>query len=136
ALLEPLGYGVRRKLTAPGFGVVDGVAGAALSAAVALGLAWLAGAVALQAPQTRGLRDDIQRSSILRALNDLLPPSGPILNALARFDPPPPPPSAPTPHRPRPFRPVPDHRGPAGRRARPARRGGARPAGARGRAGG
>jgi S1-C subfamily serine protease len=71
----------------PGFGVVDGVAGAALSGAVALGLVWLAGAVALQAPQTRGLRDDIQRSSILRALNDLLPPSGPILNALARFDP-------------------------------------------------
>jgi S1-C subfamily serine protease len=87
SLLETLGYGLRRRLTAPGFGVLDGVAGAALSAAVALGLFWLAGAVALQAPQTRGLRDDIQRSSILRALNDLLPPSGPILNALARFDP-------------------------------------------------
>jgi S1-C subfamily serine protease len=43
--------------------------------------------VALQAPPARGLRDDIQRSSILQALNDLLPPSGPILNALARFDP-------------------------------------------------
>ena len=54
---------------------------------MALGLVWLAGAVALQAPQARGLRDDIQRSSILRALNDVLPPSGPILNALARFDP-------------------------------------------------
>jgi S1-C subfamily serine protease len=87
SLLETLGYGLRRRLTAPGLGVADGVAGAALSAAVALGLFWLAGAVALQAPQTRGLRDDIQRSSILRALNDLLPPSGPILNALARFDP-------------------------------------------------
>jgi S1-C subfamily serine protease len=87
SLLETLGYGLRRRLTAPGFGVIDGVAGAALSAAVALGLFWLAGAVALQAPQTRGLRDDIQRSSILRALNDVLPPSGPILNALARFDP-------------------------------------------------
>jgi S1-C subfamily serine protease len=87
SLLEAVGHGLRRKLIAPGFGVVDGVAGAALSAAVALGLIWLAGAVALQAPQTRGLRDDIQRSSILRALNDLLPPSGTILHALARFDP-------------------------------------------------
>jgi S1-C subfamily serine protease len=87
SLLETIGYGLRRRLTAPGFGVVDGIAGAALSAAVALGMVWLAGAVALQAPQTRGLRDDIQRSSILQALNDLLPPSGPILNALARFDP-------------------------------------------------
>ena len=87
SLLETVGYGLRRRLTAPGFGVVDGIAGAGLSGAVALGMVWLAGAVALQAPQTRGLRDDIQRSSILRALNDLLPPSGPILNALARFDP-------------------------------------------------
>jgi S1-C subfamily serine protease len=87
SLLETVGYGLRRRLTAPGFGVVDGIAGAALSGAIALGMVWLAGAVALQAPQTRGLRDDIQRSSILRALNDLLPPSSPILNALARFDP-------------------------------------------------
>ena len=71
----------------PSLGMVDGLAGAVLSTGVALGLVWLGGSVALQAPQARGLRDDIQRSSILRALNDLLPPSGPILNALARFDP-------------------------------------------------
>jgi S1-C subfamily serine protease len=71
----------------PSLGLVDGLAGAALSAAVALGVVWLAGAVALQSPQTRGLRDDIQRSAILRALNGALPPSGSILNALARFDP-------------------------------------------------
>jgi S1-C subfamily serine protease len=87
SVLEVLGHGVRRRLTAPSLGVVDGLGGALLSAAVALGLVWLAGAVALQSPQTRGLRDDIQRSAILRALNDALPPSGPILNALARFDP-------------------------------------------------
>ena len=67
--------------------MVDGLAGAVLSTGVALGLVWLAGSVVLQAPQAHGLRDDIQRSSILRALNDVLPPSGPILNALARFDP-------------------------------------------------
>ncbi len=34
-----------------------------------------------------GLRRDIQRSVILRRLNEVLPPSGFILNALARFDP-------------------------------------------------
>ena len=87
AVLEALGYGLRRRVTAPALGMVDGLVGAVLSAGVALGLAWIAGAVALQTPQARGLRDDIQRSSILRALNDVLPPSGPILNALARFDP-------------------------------------------------
>ena len=36
---------------------------------------------------SRPLRTDIQDSTILRALDQLLPPSGPILNALARFDP-------------------------------------------------
>jgi S1-C subfamily serine protease len=85
--LEALGYGLRKRMKAPSLGLVDGLAGAVLSTGVALGLVWLAGSVVLQAPQGRGLRDDIQRSSILRALNDLLPPSGPILNALARFDP-------------------------------------------------
>jgi Trypsin-like peptidase domain/Colicin V production protein len=87
SVLERLGYGLRRRVTAASLGLVDGLAGAVLSAGVALGLAWLGGSVALQTPPARGLRDDIQRSSILRALNDLLPPSGPILNALARFDP-------------------------------------------------
>jgi len=65
SLMEALGYGIRRRLSSSSLGVVDGVAGAALSAAVALGLVWLAGAVLLQAPQGRGLRDDLQRSSIL-----------------------------------------------------------------------
>jgi S1-C subfamily serine protease len=87
SVLERLGHGLRRRMTAASLGLVDGVAGAVLSTGVALGLVWLGGSVALQAPQARGLRDDIQRSSILRTLNDLLPPSGPILNALARFDP-------------------------------------------------
>jgi len=53
---------------------------------LALGLAWIIGAVLLQTPGLH-LRRDIQRSKILGALNDVLPPSGPILNALARFDP-------------------------------------------------
>jgi hypothetical protein len=43
--------------------------------------------VALQTPGARHLRRDIQRSTILQALNTALPPSGPLLNALARFDP-------------------------------------------------
>jgi S1-C subfamily serine protease len=85
--LEALGYGLRRRMTGPSLGMVDGLAGAVLSTGVALGLAWLAGSVVLQAPQAHGLRDDVQRSTILRALNGVLPPSGPILNALARFDP-------------------------------------------------
>jgi S1-C subfamily serine protease len=89
AVFEALGHGLRRRLgsAAPPLAVADGMAGAVLSTVVALGLVWLAGAVALQAPQASGLRVDIQRSAILRALNGALPPSAPILNALARFDP-------------------------------------------------
>ncbi len=65
----------------------DGAGGAALIAAVALGMAWIFGAVALHAPGTARLRADVQASVILRGLNEVLPPSGPVLNALDRVDP-------------------------------------------------
>jgi S1-C subfamily serine protease len=85
--LERLGRLLRRGLVFPGLGILDGLLGAGLSACLGLGLAWILGAVALQTPGARELRGDIQRSEILSRLNDLLPPSGPILNALATFDP-------------------------------------------------
>jgi S1-C subfamily serine protease len=86
-VLEGFGVAVRRRLRLPGFAVVDGVLGAVLTACVALGVAWIAGAAALQAPGASTLRRDIQRSLILRNLNAILPPTGPILNALSRLDP-------------------------------------------------
>jgi S1-C subfamily serine protease len=86
SVLEVLGFRLRRRL-GPTLGVLDGIGGAVLIAAAGLLLCWIAGAVALQTPGVRGLRKDIQRSAILRALNKELPPSGVILNALARFDP-------------------------------------------------
>lgn len=86
-LLEGAGFVLRRSIPVPGLRTLDGALGAALSVTIALGLAWLAGAVALQTPGARQLRRDIQRSEILSRLNAALPPSGPVLNALARFDP-------------------------------------------------
>lgn len=85
--LEGIGLHLRRRVTVRALGVLDGLLGAALSACVALGIVWILGSVALQTPGARDLRTDIQRSAVLRRLNSLLPPSGPILNALARFDP-------------------------------------------------
>jgi S1-C subfamily serine protease len=85
--LEGLGLRLRALVRLPGFGVFDGLLGAGLSVAVALGIVWIAGAVALQTPGARVLRKEIQRSTILQRLNDVLPPSGSVLNALARFDP-------------------------------------------------
>jgi S1-C subfamily serine protease len=85
--LEGIGGRVRRLLRLPGLRTIDGLLGAVLTACVGLAIAWIVGAVALQSSGSTSLRDDIQRSAILSELDRLLPPSGPILNALARFDP-------------------------------------------------
>lgn len=86
--LESLALGLRERLVRGStLRLADGAGGAALIAAVALGLVWVFGAVALHAPGTAQLRGDVQRSLILRQLNDVLPPSGPVINALNRIDP-------------------------------------------------
>ena len=85
--LEGIGFRLRRTVVAPGFGLLDGALGAALGAMLGLGIVWIAAAVAAQTPNAVSLRSDIQRSEILRVLNQVLPPSGPILDALARLDP-------------------------------------------------
>jgi S1-C subfamily serine protease len=84
---EGLAVHARSALRLPGLRTVDGMLGAALTACVGLGIAWIIGAIAVQSSGSDNLRQDIQRSAILRGLNQLLPPSGPILNALSRFDP-------------------------------------------------
>ncbi len=86
AALQTLGHRVRAVVALPGLGVVDGLLGALLSGVVGLALAWIVGAVVLQSPVAADLRRDVQRSVILGAVNDVLPP-GTVLNALARFDP-------------------------------------------------
>jgi S1-C subfamily serine protease len=67
--------------------ILDAAGGAVLLAALGLGLAWLFGAVALNTPGAKDLRQAVQRSAILRALNDTFPPSGGLLNILNRIDP-------------------------------------------------
>jgi hypothetical protein len=84
--LEVLGFRLRRRIGRRA-GVLDGIGGAVLLVCLALGITWIAGAVALHTPGARELRRDVQESKILQRLNATLPPSGPILNALARFDP-------------------------------------------------
>ncbi len=85
--LEGLGFRLRRTLIIPGVGLLDGLLGAAFGGVLALGIVWIVAAVAGQTPGQAQLQADIQRSVILRRLNEVLPPSGPILNALARLDP-------------------------------------------------
>jgi S1-C subfamily serine protease len=86
-MFEAMGEGIRRRMRFPLAGTIDGVGGALLVGALGFALVWLLGAVALQTPGARKYRKDIQRSVLLSAVNDLLPPSGSILNALSRADP-------------------------------------------------
>lgn len=84
---EGIGLQARRALRLPGLRTVDGVLGAALTACVGLGIVWILGAAAVAANGSSTLQTDVEHSTILRELDQLLPPSSPILNALARFDP-------------------------------------------------
>ena len=86
SILEVLGFRLRHRL-GEALGVLDGLGGAALVGCLGLGIAWIVGAVALNTPGAREFREPIQRSAILHELNSALPPSGPLIRALARFDP-------------------------------------------------
>ncbi len=86
SLAEVLGFHLRRRL-GDGLGVLDGAGGALLVGCLGLFLFWVGGAVALNTPGASELREPIQRSKILSELNTVLPPSGPLIQALARFDP-------------------------------------------------
>jgi S1-C subfamily serine protease len=90
--LDGVAQTLRRRIGSGVVGTVDGVGGAALLGALALLLAWGFGAVALHTSgqQARELRETVQESTILAALNDVLPPSGPLLHVLRRVDPTPP----------------------------------------------
>jgi S1-C subfamily serine protease len=82
---EGIGSRARRLLRLPGLAAIDGALGAVLTACVGLGVIWILGALALQQGGT--LRHEVQRSAVLQRLNDVLPPSGSLLNAIANLDP-------------------------------------------------
>lgn len=87
-LLESVAVAIRARFLSGGLSrSVDSLGGAAALVALAVGIAWVLGALALNAPALRGVRDDVQRSVILSAVNGVVPPSGPILNVLNRIEP-------------------------------------------------
>jgi len=87
--LDGLGRSLRARIGGGAVGVADGLGGAVLLGALGLLLAWGFGAVALHSTgsRARDLREVVQKSAILGALNDALPPSGPLLHVLRRVDP-------------------------------------------------
>src|ERR1700738_5374070 len=56
--LEGVGLRLRRTLVIPSLGVLDGVLGAVLAAAIGLGVIWIGAAVAAQSAGDRNLRRD------------------------------------------------------------------------------
>jgi hypothetical protein len=90
-LMEGVAEAVRARVLPRGIVLrrIDGVGGALLLGGLGLLLAWAFGAAALNVPGPgeRDLRDELQQSKILGTLNDVLPPSGPILNLLRHIDP-------------------------------------------------
>jgi S1-C subfamily serine protease len=84
---EGLGLRLRRVLLPSALGWLDGALGAVLSAALGLAIVWVVAAVALRSDPGTLLRADIERSAIVRRLDELLPSSGSVLNVLASLDP-------------------------------------------------
>ena len=64
----------------------DSAGGLVLGAAAGVAVVWVLGSVALQFPGQPGLRESVQRSTILHRLNTVVPPAR-LMRALARVDP-------------------------------------------------
>ena len=84
--LETVGLRLRSAVPWPALRILDGLGGGLFSAAVALGVVWVLGTVIIALPGASGLRGSVERSVILRRLDELLP-SGTLLNFIARIDP-------------------------------------------------
>jgi S1-C subfamily serine protease len=81
------GGAIRTSLFAvPPLRLLDSIGGLLLGAAAGAAIVWVAGAVALHLPGQRDLRQEVQRSRILRELNERVPPTR-LLDAIARVDP-------------------------------------------------
>lgn len=77
--IERLGLRHRRWLT--GLGPATGVVGALLAGCLGLAAAWVLGAAAAQ---VHSLQEPVRRSAVLKRLNAVLPPPGPLLVAESR----------------------------------------------------
>ena len=90
-LLQSLGAIAGRTLrtslfVVPPLRVFDTAGGVLLGAVTGLALVWVGGAVALHVPGQTQLREEVQRSRILRELNGRVPPNR-LLDAIERVDP-------------------------------------------------
>jgi len=69
------------------WGFREGAIVGVLLTGATVGFVWLVGALALHGPVTAEVRRDARHSLILRSLDDVLPPSKSVIEALRRIDP-------------------------------------------------
>ncbi len=81
-----VGLAIKGRLRASPLRLLDAIGGLAFGAVIGLVLIWILAAVAQQLPGQLDLRRDVQRSVVIRELNDVVPPRR-VLRALARVDP-------------------------------------------------
>jgi S1-C subfamily serine protease len=77
---------IRGRERARGVRALDSAGGVFAGALIGLAIVWVLGAMALQLPGEANLRQAVQRSYVLKRLNQIVPPRQ-LLNALARIDP-------------------------------------------------
>lgn len=77
---------IRGRQRARSVRTLDSAGGVLAGALIGLAIVWVLGAMALQLPGQTQLRQAVQRSYVLRQLNEIVPPRS-LLNALARIDP-------------------------------------------------
>jgi S1-C subfamily serine protease len=82
-----LGFKVRILFTSRTARRVDGAVGAVLLASFALGIVWVGAAAIAQSKAGDRLRASVRQSAVVKQLNSVLPPSGGLLDVLARIDP-------------------------------------------------
>jgi S1-C subfamily serine protease len=80
------GAALRSRLRASSLRWIDTAGGIVVGAFTGLALVWVLGSVGLNFPARTKIREDVQRSVVLRELNSIVPPRD-LLNFLARFDP-------------------------------------------------
>jgi S1-C subfamily serine protease len=81
-----VGFAIKRRLRASPLRLLDSLGGLAFGVLFGLVVVWILAAVAQQLPGQLELQRDVQRSAVIRELNDVVPPRR-VLRALARVDP-------------------------------------------------
>lgn len=87
ASLQDLGLWLRGRMYGEQSLALDRLLGGVLAALIGCMLVWICAAVVMTVPQLRNARTYVVQSRVVAQLNGVMPPSGPLLNSIVRYDP-------------------------------------------------